>query len=179
MATDDNDCAGTARIRRRKQDAPFRRGLGVARRRVEQRGEARALHDLRGLCEAHLLAVVIQLDSGDRKHVVIVALPSIDTANNFDRQGAAIYQPSDGTVYNRDESVIDSKIILYRGVMPELQSGKTLAEFERAHILQTLEECCGNRTHAARLLGISIRSLRNKLRAYAHSGIRVIPAQRK
>jgi two-component system response regulator FlrC len=57
--------------------------------------------------------------------------------------------------------------------------GKTLAEFEREHILRTLEACCGNRTRAAKVLGISIRSLRNKLRAYAHSGIHVIPAQRR
>ncbi|MCS7091397.1 MAG: sigma-54 dependent transcriptional regulator [Verrucomicrobiota bacterium] len=38
-----------------------------------------------------------------------------------------------------------------------------LAELERQHILAALEYCKGNRTHAARLLGISIRTLRNKL----------------
>jgi len=39
----------------------------------------------------------------------------------------------------------------------------TLAELEKKHILAALEHCKGNRTHAARLLGISIRTLRNKL----------------
>ena len=39
----------------------------------------------------------------------------------------------------------------------------TLAELERQHILAALERCKGNRTHAARILGISIRTLRNKL----------------
>lgn len=39
----------------------------------------------------------------------------------------------------------------------------TLAELERQHILAALDHCKGNRTHAARLLGISIRTLRNKL----------------
>jgi DNA-binding protein Fis len=33
----------------------------------------------------------------------------------------------------------------------------------------------GNRTHAATILGISIRALRNKLRDYAHAGIAVPP----
>ena len=42
----------------------------------------------------------------------------------------------------------------------------TLAEMEKRHILAALERCHGNRTHAARLLDISIRTLRNKLHEY-------------
>jgi two-component system response regulator FlrC len=42
----------------------------------------------------------------------------------------------------------------------------TLAEMEKHHILAALNRCRGNRTHAARLLGISIRTLRNKLNEY-------------
>jgi DNA-binding NtrC family response regulator len=41
-----------------------------------------------------------------------------------------------------------------------------LAEIERRHILTTLRVCDGNRTHAAKVLDISLRCLRNKLRAY-------------
>jgi DNA-binding NtrC family response regulator len=41
-----------------------------------------------------------------------------------------------------------------------------LAEMEKQHILAALEHCKGNRTHAARLLDISIRTLRNKLHEY-------------
>jgi DNA-binding NtrC family response regulator len=41
-----------------------------------------------------------------------------------------------------------------------------LEEVERQHILQALERCQWNRTHAAAKLGISIRTLRNKLREY-------------
>jgi DNA-binding NtrC family response regulator len=41
-----------------------------------------------------------------------------------------------------------------------------LSEMEKRHILAALERCNGNRTHAARLLDISIRTLRNKLHEY-------------
>lgn len=42
----------------------------------------------------------------------------------------------------------------------------TLGELEKRHILAALERCADNRTHAARLLDISIRTLRNKLNDY-------------
>ena len=45
-----------------------------------------------------------------------------------------------------------------------------LAELERMAILEALRRVHGNRTHAARLLGISLRTLRNKLRILRHAG---------
>ena len=45
--------------------------------------------------------------------------------------------------------------------------GRTVAEIERTLIVDTLRHTLGNRTHAASILGISIRTLRNKLRQYA------------
>ena len=51
--------------------------------------------------------------------------------------------------------------------------GKTVAEVERDLIIGTLEHCLGNRTHAANILGISIRTLRNKLKLYTEHGIAV------
>jgi len=45
-----------------------------------------------------------------------------------------------------------------------------LAELERIAILEALRRVHGNRTHAARLLGISLRTLRNKLRVLRLSG---------
>ena len=44
---------------------------------------------------------------------------------------------------------------------------------EQTLILDTLDHCLGNRTHAANILGISIRTLRNKLRAYIDAGVNV------
>jgi DNA-binding NtrC family response regulator len=43
----------------------------------------------------------------------------------------------------------------------------TLAELEKRHIFAALERCKGNRTHAARMLEVSIRTLRNKLHEYS------------
>jgi DNA-binding NtrC family response regulator len=51
--------------------------------------------------------------------------------------------------------------------------GRTVADVERDLILGTLSHCLGNRTHAARFLGISIRTLRNKLNEYAAAGLPV------
>jgi DNA-binding NtrC family response regulator len=42
----------------------------------------------------------------------------------------------------------------------------TLAEIERHHILAALDQCKNNRTHAAKRLDVSIRTLRNKLNEY-------------
>jgi len=53
--------------------------------------------------------------------------------------------------------------------------GRRMDEVERDLILQTLSHTLGNRTHAAAILGISIRALRNKLRDYMQSGIAVPP----
>lgn len=47
----------------------------------------------------------------------------------------------------------------------------TLAQVEQDLIVARLETCSGNRTHAAKSLGISIRTLRNKLRDYRQRGV--------
>ncbi|MGV0758715.1 sigma-54 dependent transcriptional regulator [Tistrella mobilis] len=53
--------------------------------------------------------------------------------------------------------------------------GRTVAEVERDLIINTIQHCLGNRTHAATILGISIRTLRNKLKLYAEEGVAVPP----
>jgi DNA-binding NtrC family response regulator len=56
--------------------------------------------------------------------------------------------------------------------------GSTVGEIERELMLQTLARCDGNRTRAARVLGVSVRTLRNKIRQYSADGIHV-PAHRE
>ena len=51
--------------------------------------------------------------------------------------------------------------------------GRTVADVERDLIIDTLKHTIGNRTHAAKILGISIRTLRNKLNTYVDQGVAV------
>jgi two-component system response regulator HydG len=59
---------------------------------------------------------------------------------------------------NLDEDLKESRI--------DLTPGRSLKEVEKVVILRTLEEVEGNRTHAARILGISRRTLQLKLKEY-------------
>jgi DNA-binding NtrC family response regulator len=66
------------------------------------------------------------------------------------------------------KAAVESAAAVTRGLV-----GRTVADVERDLILDTLDHCLGNRTHAANILGISIRTLRNKLREYSQSGMSV------
>ena len=63
----------------------------------------------------------------------------------------------------------------YEGAEHSVLVGRTVADVERELILETLRHCHGNRTHAANILGISIRTLRNKLNEYAGDGLSIPP----
>jgi len=70
------------------------------------------------------------------------------------------------------ESVLEPGHFLLSGARPRrdsntsLRAGTTVSEIEKQLILKTLEHCSQNRTQAAKLLGISVRTLRNKLKEY-------------
>ena len=53
--------------------------------------------------------------------------------------------------------------------------GRRMEDVEQELILETLSHCLGNRTRAAEMLGISIRTLRNKLHEYRAAGVSVPP----
>lgn len=53
-------------------------------------------------------------------------------------------------------------------VPKEMPANLTMDELERLAITKALEQCGGNRTHAAERLGISVRTLQRKLRHYEH-----------
>jgi len=65
-------------------------------------------------------------------------------------------------------NAVESAAAVTRGLV-----GRTVADVERDLILDTLDHCLGNRTHAANILGISIRTLRNKLREYSQRGLAI------
>jgi two-component system, NtrC family, response regulator HydG len=58
---------------------------------------------------------------------------------------------------HQDSSAGDSK---------DLPTGLTMEELEKLAITNALDQCAGNRTHAAGRLGISVRTLQRKLRQY-------------
>lgn len=54
--------------------------------------------------------------------------------------------------------------------------GRTVADVERDLILQTLAHCGWNRTSASSILGISVRTMRNKLKSFVEAGIPIQPS---
>jgi DNA-binding NtrC family response regulator len=66
----------------------------------------------------------------------------------------------------------DSQSLAPNQIVPML-IGSTVEAIERELVLQTLARCDGNRTRAARVLGLSVRTLRNKIRQYATDGLDV------
>ena len=59
---------------------------------------------------------------------------------------------------------------------PAFKPGVSLSEMERQLIRHTLEFTGGNRTHSAELLGIGVRTLQRKIRAY---GLSIRPTRRR
>jgi DNA-binding NtrC family response regulator len=76
-----------------------------------------------------------------------------------------------GLIASQDGSSADASRVAHgsRDSMPDSWP-LALADLERMAILEALRRVSGNRTHAARLLGISLRTLRNKLRVLRHTG---------
>ena len=72
-------------------------------------------------------------------------------------------------------SLIGPEHIHFEAVVGEMEldfaPGMSLSEVEKRLILQTLELTAQNRTRAAQMLGISIRTLRNKLNEYREEGV--------
>ena len=72
---------------------------------------------------------------------------------------------SDGNEIKPQHLILNKQLSRSHGRF-EIRAGVSMRETEKQLILKTLEETNNNRTRAAKLLGISIRTLRNKLREY-------------
>jgi two-component system response regulator FlrC len=85
------------------------------------------------------------------------------TINQFvaDRQELTASDIQSAETHSVNEEVSDSGI----------KVGSTIADMERELILNTLKDTGGNRTKAAEILGITVRTLRNKLNVYKDKGI--------
>ena len=102
-------------------------------------------------------AVTAAIDAGAKEYIPLPPDPEMIAAIL-----TAVAQDTCERVY-RDESIANRIV------------GRTVADVERDLILETLKHCLGNRTRAANILGISLRTLRNKLTVYAADGVRVPP----
>jgi DNA-binding NtrC family response regulator len=78
----------------------------------------------------------------------------------------------------RDLFVEDAPSVVATAGSPlQFEPGLPLREVERRHILGTLHQVHGNRTEAAKLLGISVRCLQYKLKAYAETDTVPVPGR--
>jgi DNA-binding NtrC family response regulator len=102
-------------------------------------------------------AAIAAIDAGAKEYIPLPPDPEMIAAIL-----TAVAQETCELV-DRDESIANRIV------------GRTVADVERDLILETLKRCLGNRTRAANILGISIRTLRNKLAVYAADGVRVPP----
>jgi len=70
-------------------------------------------------------------------------------------------------VLSENESIDES--LLFIETKDTNETSSTLKEIEKIHILKTLKKVNDNKTKAAKILGISIRTLRNKINFYSRS----------
>jgi DNA-binding NtrC family response regulator len=93
---------------------------------------------------------------------------------NGEEVGVEAIRAPDGAPISRARDATGAAIEAAQTAARQLV-GRTVAEVEQDLILETLTHCLGNRTHAAHILGISIRTLRNKLKLYSDAGLAVPP----
>lgn len=74
-------------------------------------------------------------------------------------------------VLDFDSHIEEEHLYLDRATKPKHRGGTTLYEMEKKLILETLETHFQNRKKAAQALGISVRTLRNKLHEYGESAL--------
>ena len=103
---------------------------------------------------------------------VLLAQDNLVTPQSIQLPGAATATATGAETAAGDEAAFAQSHASLAGAGRDMV-GRTVADVERDLILDTLEHCLGNRTHAANILGISIRTLRNKLKLYSQDGLSI------
>ena len=78
--------------------------------------------------------------------------------------------PSKGNYLKMKQSFLKKNVEIENTSLVSFLVGYTISDLERALIFETLEKCLWNKTLASTLLGISDRTLRNKLAKYKAEG---------
>jgi two-component system response regulator FlrC len=105
---------------------------------------------------------------GTQKRISAASLMRLQTAT-FERNLIDLYEKIERAFTLAGGPLIDLKDFGFQDLQMSAdwaQAGLSLSEMERRLIKQTLELTNQNRTRAAEILGISIRTLRNKLNEY-------------
>lgn len=139
-------------LRQRKGDVPL-----LARHFVEKYNQidGRCVRELTEAAAARLCSVAFSGNVRELENVIRRAVLLCD--------GIRI-QPED--LMMEEEMAAETAESLSPEGLPEALLTAPLKEVEKQMILHTLRRTDGNRTHAAQLLGISVRTLRNKLNEY-------------
>lgn len=117
----------------------------------------------RAVARNHWRGNVRELENAIHRAVLLSGGAEIDADSIQTPDGEALDSPQDAaTRAARTAEAVTRSLV-----------GRTVAEVEQDLILDTLDHCLGNRTHAAKILGISIRTLRNKLNEYTDAGVTV------
>ncbi len=130
-------------------------------------GKSISLEARRHLAKHRWAGNVRELENTIHRAVLLAMGPEIDVE--------AIRLP-DGTRLDASPAPVDglaAQAAATADAVSRNYVGQTVAAVEQELILNTLDHCIGNRTHAANILGISIRTLRNKLKQYADEGVHV------
>ncbi|QTC91886.1 sigma-54-dependent transcriptional regulator FlbD [Brevundimonas goettingensis] len=115
---------------------------------------------------------VRELENAMHRAVLLAVGPEIDAEAIRLPDG----QPLSGVVAQADSGPA-ARAAQTADAVSRAYVGQTVAQMEKTLILDTLTHCLGNRTHAANILGISIRTLRNKLNEYADEGTAIMAPQ--
>ncbi len=111
---------------------------------------------------------VRELENTIHRAVLLASGPDIQPEAIRLPDGTQVGHSRPGDLPAPVQAAVNNAVAVTRGLV-----GRTVADVERDLILDTLDHCLGNRTHAANILGISIRTLRNKLREYSQSGLAI------
>lgn len=114
---------------------------------------------------------VRELENAMHRAILLAGGPQIEASDIGAPNGALTTPAAVAGFVNVASHVTHAANIVQNGGQGLI--GRTIEAVEQEMILDTLKHCYGNRTHAAQILGISIRTLRNKLKLYLDAGVAV------
>jgi transcriptional regulator with PAS, ATPase and Fis domain len=116
--------------------------------------------------------LAVNSDTITSDHLLLDADISVDTFTSSNRPPTQSMNEPGTLEYNPDENE-HSEAELEEEVMSFLPGSEPLTDVRRKIIIGTLERFDGNRTRTAEALGVSLRTIRNKLRDYRERGVDV------